>query len=282
MKTDPPSTARRSSFDAGGDVRVPPPPEAGPVLAGAPNFRDLGGCVGAGGRAVRLGRVFRSQVLVAATDGDLETIGRLGIGAVLDLRGEREARRRNRWPSGPAPRTIRINVDDGDAAPASWRRRLLDPSFAAADARATMAEVYRRMPRAHAPHVAALFALLAEPTCPPILVHCEAGKDRTGFVCAILLRSLGVAVEPVLADYTLSRRYYRLDPQELLGRHYGDELPARALGALRVMEDVHPDLLAATLGELDAEYGSVEGYLENAAGVDGARLDAVRASLLGR
>jgi protein-tyrosine phosphatase len=280
MKTDPPRTASGSSFQTDG-LRELPPPEAGPVLAGAPNFRDLGGCAGAGGRVVRPGRVFRSQVLAAATDGDLETLGRLGIGAVLDLRGEREARRRNRWPSGPPPRTVRIDVGDLDAAPATWGRRLLDPSFDEICARATMAEVYRRMPHAYAPHLAGLFGLLAAPTCPPVLIHCEAGKDRTGFVCAILLRSLGVSLERVLADYTLSRRYYRLDPRALLGRHYGDELPARALGALRVMEDVHPDLLAAALDGIDAEYGSVEGYLEAAAGVDAARLDGVRASLLG-
>lgn len=251
------------------------------MLAGAPNFRDLGGCAGAGGRVVRLGRVFRSQILAGATDGDLETIARLGIGAVLDLRGEREARRRNRWPPGPPPRTVRIDVGDREAAPATWGRRLLDPSFDEACARATMAEVYRRMPATYAPHLAGLYGLLGEPACPPVLIHCEAGKDRTGFVCAILLRSLGVSFEGVLADYTLSRRYYRVDPQALLRRHYGDALPARALGALRVMEDVHPDLLAAALDGIDGEYGSVEGYLEAAAGVDGARLDRVRASLLG-
>lgn len=251
------------------------------TLAGAPNFRDIGGCAASAGRTVRRGRIFRSQALADATEHDLEVIRRLGIGAVLDLRDPEERHRPSRWPHAMPVRAVSVDAlppANGIRA-AQLRRWLQDPGFEESSARSLVIGMYREMPRAYAPHLASLFALLAEPLPPPVLIHCEAGKDRTGFVCAVLLLALGAPVHAVLAEYLLSRDRYGVSA---LRRVVGEGLPAHADGALRVIAGVDADYLNTALHWIDARHGSLEAYLREAVGVTRAQLRAVRANLLER
>jgi protein-tyrosine phosphatase len=249
------------------------------TLAGAPNFRDIGGCAAAAGRTVRRGRIFRSQVLTDATEHDLELIRQLGIGAVLDLRDPEERRRPNRWPHAMPVQAVSVDARppaDGIRT-AQLRRWLQDPGFEESRARSLVMGMYREMPRAYAPHLASLFALLAEPLAPPVLIHCEAGKDRTGFVCAILLLALEAPVQAVLAEYLLSRGRYRVSA---LRKVVDEDLPPRADRALSVIAAVEADYLNAALHRIDARYGSLEAYLREGVGVTREQLRAVRSNLL--
>lgn len=251
------------------------------ILAGAPNFRDLGGCAAAAGLSVRRGRIFRSQVLTDATEDDLEVIRALGIGAVLDLRDPDERHRRNRWPRGTPPQAIPVDAapSEGGIHAAQLRRWLQDPGFDEARARALISRMYREMPATYAPHLAALFTWLAERAHPPVLIHCEAGKDRTGFVCAVLLLALGAPAEVALEEYLLSRGRYHV---AALRKVVGEDLPPRATCALRVFSDVDAEHLAAALHQVDAQYGSLDGYLHQGVGISGEALHAVRTNLLER
>lgn len=249
------------------------------TLEGAPNFRDIGGCMTAAGRAVRRGRIFRSQALADVTDHDLEVIGRLGIGAVLDLREPEERHRPNRWPHTVPAQVISVDANPcvDVLRPAQLRRWLQDPGFEELRARSLVMGMYREMPRAYAPHLAALFAWLAGSSRPPVLIHCEAGKDRTGFVCAVLLLALGAPVQAVLTEYLLSRGRYRLSA---LRKLVGEDQPPRADRALRVIAAVDADYLNAALHRIDARYGSLEAYLREGVGVTREQLRAVRSNLL--
>jgi protein-tyrosine phosphatase len=249
-------------------------------LAGAPNFRDIGGFEVAPGLRVRRGRIFRSQLLADVTGQDLAAIRRLEIGAVLDLRDADERHRRNRWPREMTIQAIQVDAPGpvNGVRAAQLKRCLQDPAFEEARARALVISMYRDMPQVYAPHLAALFEWLAESSRPPLLIHCEAGKDRTGFVCAVLLLAMGVPLESVLAEYLLSRGRYRWSAlRKLVG---GAALRPHARRALHVLATVDAEYLSAALSEIGAHHGSVEAYLRRVAGVTRAQLRAVKSNVL--
>ncbi|MCV2219125.1 tyrosine-protein phosphatase [Thauera sp. Sel9] len=255
-------------------------------LRGAPNFRSLCGYRAADGRTVRRGVLFRSNALSDLSAADLEWLRTLDIRLVCDLRSMRErAARPNRWPSGPAPALLTAGDTGGPTAvkAAAWRVRLREPDFDAAAARRWMRDAYLAMPTQYAGLLAALFARLADGRAPNVLVHCAAGKDRTGFVCAMLLLALDVPWETVLADYLLSGRR---QPAEALARKLwcADQgvppLDARARAVLRAIAGVEAEYLTAACECAARHFGSVARYLEVACGLDVARCDCLRTRLL--
>lgn len=258
---------------------------AAPLLSGAPNFRDLGGHLGHGGRLLRRGRVYRSQVLADIDERDLAVLATLGIGAVCDLRGRREAGQRpNRWPAGAEPQLVvpQRPVQGGRKAnPSEWVQAIAHPDFDPAQARDWMLELYRRMPEDFAAHLGLVLNHLAQAEAAPMLIHCEAGKDRTGFVCALLLLALGVDERAVFDDYLLSARHYRFESlQRRAEAARGEALPAHALRSLQALATVHEEYLRAALDALQEQHGSVERYLQAAIGFDAAALQQLRTQLL--
>ncbi len=130
----------------------------------------------------------------------------------------------------------------------------------------------------HAPVFGQVFRRLADPDSLPALVHCTAGKDRAGLTMALLLLALGVPEAVVIADYSLSNRYYD---------HFRRYVPLKRLRLLGVtVEDMQPFLVADpqilrdALRYLAERYGSVLDYLRQQAGVDDETLERLKANLL--
>ncbi len=253
------------------------------ILQGAPNFRDIGGSLTRSGQAILHGRVFRSQRLAGLSPEDRRWLDGAGIATVLDLRAPADlARRPNEWPVDRALRTIVLEAGAHAeaASPRYWRSRLDDPAFGPAEARDEMMGLYKVLPRLFAPHVKALYDCLAQDDSGPVLIHCEAGKDRTGFVCAVLMLSLGVPKEAVFDDYLLSAQRYARSP----GGHAGQYMPKeamseRAKAALHEAMTVYPSYLETALAEIDQTHGSLDAYLRHA-GVDGELQERARQQLL--
>lgn len=258
-------------------------PQGGIRLEGAPNFRDLGGHPGAGGRPVRPGLVYRSESLAGLSDRDVETIGGLGIGLVIDLRSANEKRAQpNRWPRGGAAETLSIDIDADLRAGNDALLGILKSSPTRAGARQMLQATYRLMPQSFGPHLAGLFDRLAAGDCPPAVVHCTVGKDRTGFVAAMLLFALGASRQTVYGDYLASADY--ADPGRMgatvaevmhgrLGIPVDGDVVATLLG-------VHGDYLDAALAGIEAEHGSVDGYLQRVGGLTGEKRERLQARLL--
>ena len=95
----------------------------------------------------------------------------------------------------------------------------------------------------------------------PLVIHCTAGKDRTGFACALILHSLGVTDDLIAEDYLLTNRFYRRDPTA------SSDLPEEVR---QVLASVEASFLAAGFEAISAEYGDLESYLGDALGL-GAR-----------
>jgi protein-tyrosine phosphatase len=259
--------------------------EAGVVAAerllpfeGTLNFRDLGGYRGRGGRRVRWGVVFRSDALSELTDADLRLVSRLGLRVVHDFRWDDE---RQRAPSRlPADAGLRAVVRTIGSPPAE-QADVLDLVMAGRmdDLGVDfMVGLYREMLAESAPTFGALLTSLAQPGQLPALFHCTAGKDRTGIAAALLLGLLGVPDDTVLDDYELSTRYR--------SNRRISELRPRLEAAGVDVERVRPflsaqrEVMETSLRELEAEHGSMLGYLTGPAGVSGPTIDRLRRLLL--
>ncbi|WP_018989714.1 tyrosine-protein phosphatase [Aromatoleum toluclasticum] len=250
-------------------------------LDGAPNFRDLGGYRNGEGRVVRHGQVYRSDALTWLTDRDLGILRELGIGLVIDVRSAHEKHTQpSRWHAGSPPEVLSCDIDADLRAGTQPLISILRARPDREGARAMLRTTYAVMPAAFAGHLAGLFARLARSDCPPAVLHCTVGKDRTGFVAAMLLFALGMPREVVYEDYLHTARVAR-NPrlEETLGdivrSQVGREPDAAMLDALFGVE---AEYLDAALRRIDQEYGSVDRYLRVAGGLD----DDTRAGLQAR
>lgn len=252
-------------------------------LDGAPNFRDAGGYRVEDGARVRPLRLFRSGALAQLNTADLAQLASLDIGLLYDLRGQVErGAAPNRWPAG-RPLEVYSGFEESRPAPRifGWRERLADPAFDAEAADNWMLHAYAAMPAQFAGVLASLFQRLSAPAAPAVLLHCTAGKDRTGFVCALLLLALGVPRDAVYADYLLTAR--RQPPDVLLHQLLGDELallPQQVVAATRVMASVREAYLDTALEAIARDYGRIDIYLAQACGLDASRRAALQAALL--
>jgi protein-tyrosine phosphatase len=252
-------------------------------LRGLPNFRDFGGHPTRDGGRVREGVLYRSQAFAGATEEDLEYLASLDLRLVCDLRSvlERQSTK-DRWPAATQP--PRLNMDIRSDARAGHSELIetirRDPN--PTGVHRGMLLIYRGMPAAFAPVLPELFARLLDPAHLPLVIHCHAGKDRTGFICAVILAALGVADQHILADYLLTgeridRRRLSLELVETFSAFVGVPLSAEAL---QVALDVRPEYLRAAMHSLESDYGGIDGYLQMAAGLSPADRERLRGNLL--
>jgi protein-tyrosine phosphatase len=248
-------------------------------LEGALNFRDLGGLPTEDGRRVKHRHLFRSDSLARLTEADLAIVRELEIRLLVDLRTEAErVRNPNRWPSGQRAEFLNLSSSDrgGDF------RRILTEDPSPAGARRAMMANYRAKPREFASLLPTLFGRLVDPHRLPVIIHCHAGKDRTGFVVALLLAALGVGREAIRDDYLLTAQYWKIDAgldryiamiTNLTGR-----VPTTETASVFNVAD--PAFLDIALDAIDEEHGAIEAYLERVAGVTPTMRNALRTTLL--
>lgn len=226
-------------------------------LTGATNFRDLGGYVGQDGRVVRWRRLFRSDHLAALTPTDLAQLERLGLTRVCDFRGEAERAPLACILPGVAVHSLAI-----EPTVLQRMKEILDAgqSLTAHDTVVLMQQTYRAFVVDNSHRFAGLFAHLLESDA-PLVFHCTAGKDRTGFAAALILLALGVPRAVVMQDYLLTNQLFRMPRPS-------SELASREV--LDVLWRVQEDFLEAAFAAVDKDFGGITVYLQQALGV-GAR-----------
>ena len=238
---------------------MPQHPDRVLPLQGASNFRDLGGYTGHGGRPLRWRRLFRAEHLAGLTETDRALLARLGLARAVDFRGLSErAATPYQWP-GITQHALSIE-------PTVVQR--MQDMVAAGETltvpvvQALMKALYHALVTEQAPRFAELFALLLQDDT-PLVLHCTAGKDRTGVAAALILLALGVPRAVVLQDYLLTNLHYRHPP---LPR---SDTPPEVLAVLwRVQED----FLTTALAAIDAQPGGMAGFLHRRMGLDAAAL----------
>ena len=218
-------------------------------LEGASNFRDLGGYPTADGRIVRWRRIFRSNHLGHLTPADIDVVRGLGVRSAFDFRGRDE---RAAAACGVADITVH-SLPIEPTVVAALRARLAAGSLSADDAIEIMRESYRNYVRLNTHSFRELFAHLLDDHA-PLVIHCTAGKDRTGFACALVLHALGVPEEFIAEDYLLTNRFYRRDPSA------GTDLPDDVRQAIGSVE---ASFLTAGFDAIRTDYGDLESYLRD-------------------
>ena len=237
------------------------------VLKGASNFRDLGGYAGAEGRCVRRGRVFRSDHLAGLDADDLAVLKNLALTHSIDFRGAAEAAALPYRIAGVTQLAFSI-----EPTVVRRLRALLEAGQipSTEETVALMCETYLNFVHEHGPSFARFLRhLLAHPT--PVVFHCTAGKDRTGFAAALLLSLLGVERATIMHDYLLTNQLYRRTP--------GIEGSGPA-HVMAVVWQVQPAFLQAAFDAIDRDYGGVVAYLVGPAGMHADELAHLRQTLL--
>lgn len=250
-------------------------------LVGADNFRDLGGYATTDGRTVAWRRLFRSGHLGSLTDADVAAIRRLGIRCVCDLRAPSERQdAASRFPGGTDVRVLTLPVDVPALEPGLVRRRLLGREFAAGALAETVLGAYRAYVIDFAPVFAGVLAALAEPGHVPALIHCNGGKDRTGFAAALVLLVLGVPRATIVEDYLLTNHFTRTTTRRRAWLTFlATRLSVRPR-EMRALLEAREPYLDAAFRAMEERWGSVESYLRDALGVTDELRARLRAALL--
>jgi protein-tyrosine phosphatase len=236
-------------------------------LAGASNFRDLGGYPTRDGRTVRWRQIFRSNHLAHLTSDDVTTVRALGVKSAFDFRGTAE--RTEAQCSMPEISVHSLPVEPTVVAALRAIAAAGTP-LATSHAVEVMRDSYRSYVQQNTPRYRALFAHLLEDSA-PLVIHCTAGKDRTGFACALILHTLGVPDEVISEDYLLTNRFYRRDPNS------GSDLPD---DVKQVLGSVQTAFLGAAFEAIGTDYGDLETYLQKGLGLGAAERAALTARYL--
>lgn len=245
-------------------------------LEGPANFRDLGGYLGAGGRPVAWGRVYRSDGLDTATVEDREIlVRRVGLSSVVDLRTHEEVAR-----SQPAA-LIAAGVAHHHIPILDQTRRLWED----AGDTFSLVTLYDQMLDGAADRLLGALRLIASADG-PLVFHCAAGKDRTGILAALLLGLLGVSDEEVVDDYALTAEITPVLAARFRERLAADPESADRMRAIGNFEAVAEEMLSARretmvgwLAGLRSRFGGAAGWAA-AHGFDAFEAAGLQAKLL--
>ncbi len=258
-----------------------------PWLVGAPNARDLGGLPTTDGRRVRPGLLLRAPALGRLTDDDVTALGKIGLIEVIDLRfgAEIVESAPDRLPAGPHVAHIPIHDPDhpvfgfvtavltGAETPEAQRLRAAGTAFA-------MHDVYRAF--VSSPVVRAGFGRAAARVLAaagrPVLWHCTVGKDRTGWLSAVLLGALGVDRAVIEQDYLRTN----VDTADIVAKVVASAQQKRGIEPelVRPVLAAAPEYLAAAYDQAEREYGSFDGYLSSGLDLSDEDVARFRAAVL--
>lgn len=251
------------------------------VTQGIHNLRDYGGYAVPGGGRVRSGVLFRSGQHMEASDDDLALVNALDIRTIVDLRGvsEREGFPCRRHANFSA-QVIAYEGETSNSPPHEGGGGLVE--MTADKARERMLAVYTRMPVN--PAMIAMFTRyfnVLDNNDGGSLVHCFAGKDRTGIAASLLLHVLGVHHDDIVAEFLLTNNAPSrdiLERQSLprMQAHYGEIGPE----ALHNLMGVLPEYIDTYIAKVTEDHGSLDTYLATILGVDAARKERLRTKLV--
>ncbi|BFM07011.1 tyrosine-protein phosphatase [Halioxenophilus aromaticivorans] len=246
-------------------------------LKGTPNLRDFGGYTNEDGDMVKLGLLYRSGRLSALTQADASLFHGLGIANVYDFRRPEEA------ALHPTVASVMAKVKAqalpiGEGSMRSFEALLYDANLTESDLATGMRGIYKDLATFHATTYQVLLRQLMEIE-KPILIHCTAGKDRTGMGAALILMALGVDRETIKHDYLATRAYY---PTAEERRAMQEQYLAKGgvLSTLDYLLSVQPEFIDVLFELIDAEYDSNEEYLRHRLELSDADLNTLRSALL--
>lgn len=249
---------------------------------GLTNFRDFGGYQ-AGERRMATGRFFRSANHALATEADLARLASMNIAAVIDLRRpvERERAPSRRWEGFAASVVENHDPDEGSQ---SWEAFMQAWDMEAPSYGRFLLDYYAEAP--HLPRIVDLFTRYFETLAKAdgaVVVHCAAGKDRTGLAVALTHHIAGVHRDDIIADYLLTNESGRFEQHGAAWRDAIQQQHGRAptMETMRFIMGVAPEYLEQSFAVISERHGGIDQYLRDVMGVDDARRAQIEARLFG-
>jgi protein-tyrosine phosphatase len=257
------------------------------AIPGTSNLRDLGGYRTANATMIAPRRLFRSEVIVASGDSELQGVWEsahadafvgLGIRTVIDLRAAHEVTSTpSAWAQATGADVVALPIaEGGEGTDTNYVRLLLTRELARFD-ESDMADFYCDVLDRRAMTIGAAVQVLTGAGRLPALVHCSAGKDRTGLLVAVVLEVLGVPRAVTVVDYALTGVFR---PKRIRAYAHLFEAAGVALDDVRVLFETPASAMEAALAHLDERYGGASHYLVQAGGLTVAELAALRDNLL--
>lgn len=249
---------------------------------GISNFRDLGGYSAQDGRHVKWGTLYRSGTLAEASRADLSGLSSLGLETVIDFRSNLEKTEEpNQLPDPPGFTVVDIPVlDDGNKALLNdVMARIESGNFDGFDPNQAMLMANRQFAGEFTPQFRKFMHTVLEADGAPVLWLCTAGKDRTGFAAAILLRVLGVPQETIVQDYMASEApalAARKSQLRMLKLFKGEEASRK----LAILMGVEEAWLQAGFAQIDTTWGSFDNYVHNGLQLSAPDIRRLRGNLL--
>jgi len=226
------------------------------------NFRDLGGYLTGDGRTVKWGQLYRSGHLADLTPRGMDLLTNLDLSTIVDFRSTYEFQRHpDRVPEGV--RLIHLPVMDQANREMSQeiRERIKNNHMEGFAPDQLITKAYRQFPTEFTPAFKTFIHAVLDAKSKPVLWHCTAGKDRTGYAAAILYRILGVDQEIIYRDYLLSNQYVKRLNKKMLTVIF-----VRGFKAYRMIKPlmgVQLNWLRAAFDTIDGEWGSFESYVSD-------------------
>ena len=256
-------------------------------LKGTTNTRDIGGYQTGDQSTLRRGQIIRSDKLSRLTANDFQKLEEIGLKTVIDLRTNKEHDESPTvWKGANPPRFVHLPVGDANNDWfASQRKMMKKNRFTEEQSLEHMVEGYRMIAEEGTSSYQKLMELVLDESNWPILIHCNAGKDRSGVGVALILEALGVNRETIMEEYLLTNEISRIEEKAALlskqskslsrGSRYSKGVSANAW--LPIV-GVRAEMLEAFYVSVDEKYGSMDAFLTEIGVNKDARL-ALAASL---
>ena len=262
----------------------------------ASNFRDYGGQLTIDGRQVVWGKLFRTGHMGEMSDADKQALQKLNIQAVCDFRRAEEMKRQpSQLPEGLVPTSISISPGSAtDLFSALNNEYVNDDHIDEAIIDDFMRDINRDLVISHQSSYRKMFDTIIAHANSGSIIHCSAGKDRTGFGGLLMLAALGVRSECIMADYLRTNEYvdianeverwavsYYSQSHNAQGDNVDDEHDGKVKSpfnrkAIAIILRVKESYLQAAMDTIDSRYGGVDRYLRDEIGLTEGELDLLR------
>ena len=253
-------------------------------LDGTTNTRDIGGYQTGDLRTIRPGQIIRSENLSRLSASDFQKLEEIGVKTVIDLRTEKEHKKApTRWQGDHPPRFYHFPVGD---AQNDWfraqRRMMKENRFTEAESTELMIDGYRMIAEEGPPSYQKLMEVVLDQSNWPILIHCNAGKDRAGVAVTLIMEALGVDREIIMDEFLLTNEIGRSAEKSVLmsreSKKYKRFGRTPSADAWFPIVGVQAEMLENFYAIVDEQYGSMDAFLTEL-GVDQEARGALIASL---
>jgi protein-tyrosine phosphatase len=257
-------------------------------LKGTSNTRDIGGYQTDDLRTLRSGQIIRSENLSRLTASDFQKLEEIGVKTVIDLRTDKEHDQSPTvWQGDNPPRFYHFPIGDSHNDWFNAQRKMMKSNkFTEKQASKHMVEGYRMIAEVGPPSYQKLMDLVLDQSNWPILIHCNAGKDRAGIATTLILEALGADRETIMEEFLLTNEVGRTEEKaKILAKESKKSSNGRgsrrspSASAWFPIVGVQAEMLEAFYVSVDEEYGSMDAFLTEL-GVDQEARSALVASLI--